>query len=90
LSSPNGRTSTSTVRPFTAPVAGQLRTVLTRAPQRRDSAASGLPRKLQLKIRHESDYVGQLAGSAKEADMSAMTRTNTPAADHSRIVIVCG
>jgi hypothetical protein len=38
-----------TVRPFTAPIAGQLRTVLTRAPQRRDSAASGLPRKLHLK-----------------------------------------
>ena len=38
-----------TVRPFTAPIAGQLRTVLTHAPQRRDSAASGPPRKLHLK-----------------------------------------
>jgi hypothetical protein len=38
-----------TVRPFTTPIAGQFRTVLTRAPQRRDSAASGPPRKLHLK-----------------------------------------
>jgi hypothetical protein len=44
-----------TVRPFTAPMAGQLRTVLTRAPQRRDSAVSGLPRKLHLKTQHIED-----------------------------------
>ena len=46
-----------TVRPFTTPIAGQFRTVLTRAPQRRDSAASGLPRKLHLKTgdRNETD-----------------------------------
>src|ERR1700735_4094815 len=69
------RTSTTTVRPFTAPIAGQLRSVLTRAPQRRDSAASGLPRRL-----HTDYHAGQLAGRPKGADMSAMTRTNTPTA----------
>jgi hypothetical protein len=56
----------STVRPFTAPIAGQLRTILTRAPQRRDSAASGLPRKLHLKI-----------GTSKERTIERRSRSGS-------------
>jgi hypothetical protein len=49
---PFSRISTTPPYAFHRPIAGQLRAVLTRAPQRRDSAASGLPRKLRLKDRH--------------------------------------
>jgi len=41
-------------------VAGQLRSVLNRAPQRHDSATSGLPRKLHRRTGHLAGQVARL------------------------------